>query len=162
MSDWNKQTAELVNTWTETQKKMWDGWLQTMETMSRGDNLKTLEAERQKIVETWEASVSKGLSAQAEWARLWAESLAANKAAPKPMIEWAKQMQAMMTSWTASQEQLSQVSFEMMKRAGAAELNETWETQGKALVKAWQDAVDKAIEAQRQMSKVFDADKKRA
>ncbi len=162
MSDWNKQTTELVNTWTETQKKMWDTWLGAMETMTPGSNPKGLGAERQKIMDAWEASLSKGLAAQTEWAGLWADSLAASKSTPKPMVEWAKQLQEMMKSWSASQEQLSHVWFEMMKKMDTAEMSETWEKSGKELVRVWQDAVDKAIEAQREMSKAVTQTQKRS
>jgi hypothetical protein len=161
MSDWTKQTEELVTTWNETQKKMWDNWLQAMESAGSGTNLRAFEKERQKIVDTWETSVMKGLEAQAEWAKLWSDGLAANKSTPKPMLDWAKQLGDMMRSWTASQEQLSQVWFDMMKKLDTTEMQGAWESHGKEMVKAWQDAVDKALEAQREMGKFWAESAKR-
>ena len=155
MSDWTKQTEQLVNTWSDTQKTMWDNWLGAMQSMSGGANLDAFEAERKKVVDTWEASVKKGLEAQAEWAKMWSDSLSANKSTPKPMLEWAKQMQTMMKSWTDSQEELSHVWFEMMKKMDASQMTGTWDAQGKQMVKAWQDAVDKSLEAQQEMTKVW-------
>ena len=54
MSDWTKQTEQLVNTWSDTQRSMWDNWLGAMEQMSAGNNLKAFETERKKVVDTWE------------------------------------------------------------------------------------------------------------
>lgn len=155
MSDWTKQTEQFVNTWTSAQKDMWDNWLSAAQTMSKGVNLSALEAERQKVIDSWEASVKKGLEAQAEWAKMWADTLADNKNTPKPMLEWAKQMHEMMKSWSASQEQLSHVWFEMVKKMDSTGLSGNWENQGAELMKAWQDAAQKALEAQQNMSKYW-------
>ena len=155
MSDWTKRTEELVNTWNETQKKLWDNWLGAVEAVSTGNATETFGAERRKMVETWEASVHKGLEAQAEWARLWAEGLGKSKDTPKPMLEWAKQLQEMMKSWTTSQQQLSQAWFDMMRTLDSGEVQALWENRGKELAEAWQEAVDKALEAQRDMSRLW-------
>ena len=80
---------------------------------------------------------------------MWADSLASNKSTPKPMLEWAKQMQDMMKSWTDQQENLSKVWFEMLKKMDASDMTEMWESQGKQMMKAWQEAVDKSLEAQK-------------
>lgn len=162
MSDWSKQTTELVNTWSETQKKLWDSWRSTVEAMTGQEAVKGFESERQKAVEAWEASIRKGLAAQSEWAKLWLEGLSSDKGTPKPVVEWAKQLQEMMQSWASSQEQFAKVWFEMMKKMGGGELGEAWEAQGKALVRAWQEAVDKALEAQREMGKVAAKARKQA
>ena len=148
MSDWTKQTEELVATWSDTQKQMWDNWLGAMESMSGNSNLEMFETERKKVVDTWEASVKQGLEAQAEWAKMWADSLKANKGTPKPMVDWAKQMQSMMKSWTDSQEELSKVWFEMVRKMDMTEASNMGD-QSKQVVRAWQDAVDKSLEAQK-------------
>lgn len=155
MSDWTKQAEQLVNTWSETQKKLWDNWLEAAQTMSGGANLKALESERKKAVDAWEASVKKGLEAQTEWAKMWVDGLAANKSTPKPTLEWAKQMQGMMKSWTNSQTELAHVWFEMVKKVDTSDMGDMWETQGKGMVKAWQEAVDKSVEAQHSMSQFW-------
>ena len=155
MSDWTKQTEQLVNTWSDTQRSMWDNWLGAMEQMSAGNNLKAFEDERKKVVDTWESSVHKGLEAQSQWAKMWADSLASNKSTPKPMLEWAKQMQDMMKSWTDQQENLSKVWFEMMKKMDASDMTEMWESQGTQMMKTWQEAVDKSLEAQKSMTDMW-------
>lgn len=162
MSDWSKQTTELVNTWSETQKKLWDSWFSAVESMTGQEAVKGFEGERQKAVEAWEASISKGLAAQREWAKLWLEGLSSGKGTPEPMVAWAKQLQEMMQSWTSSQEQLAKVWFEMVKKLGGAELGGAFEAQGKELVRAWQEAVDKALEAQREMGKAAAKARKQA
>lgn len=157
MSDWTKQTETLVNTWSNTQKQMWDNWLGAMESMSEqsnmGKSLETFEAERKKVVDTWEASVKQGLEAQAEWAKLWANNLKATKGTPKPMVDWAKQMQSMMKSWTDSQEELSKVWFEMVRKMDMTDAADMGDS--KQVVKAWQDAVDKSLEAQKNMTEFW-------
>ena len=155
MSDWTKQTEELVTTWSNTQKQMWDNWLGAMESMSGDANLQTFETERKKVVDTWEASVKKGLEAQAEWAKLWADNLKATKGTPKPMVDWAKQMQGMMKSWTDSQEELSKVWFEMVRKMDMTEMSDNMGDQSKQVVGAWQDAVDKSLEAQKNMTEFW-------
>ena len=155
MSDWTKQTEQFISSWADTQKKMWDSWAQAMQASAAETVNKTFEAERQKAVEAWESSMKKGLEAQGEWAKLWVNSLSENKATPKPMLEWAKQMQEMMTRWTASQEELSHVWFNMIKTMDAGQSVAVWEKQGKKLLVSWQEAADKALEAQREMSKFW-------
>ena len=152
MSDWTKQTEHLMNTWSDTQKKMWEGWLGAMNSSA---NLKMMEAERKKALETWETSVQQGLAAQAEWAKLWTEGLSANKSVPQPTLEWAKQMSAMMKSWTDTQQELSHLWFEMAKQMDPSQMGGSWDQQSKGVVKAWQDAVDKSLEAQKTMSQFW-------
>ncbi len=152
--NWTKQTENLVQTWADTQKKIWDNWVGAMDSMG-GMNLKTMEGERQKAIDTWHKSMQKGYEAQAEWANIWVKNLESNKSTPKPMLDWAKQMQSMMLGWTQSQEQLSGMWFDMIKKIDTGNMTENWEAQSKQLMQSWQEAVDKSMEAQQSMTKAW-------
>ena len=153
MSDWSKQTSDLVATWTETQKKMWDTWLGAMTNTSAGTSAKKASGERAKLLEAWHASLAKGLAAQSEWTKLWTEALGANPATPKPVLEGARQLQAMMATWTRAQTQLTGAWFELLKTADNPEMTAAWERQGQALLKSWQEATEQALIAQREMER---------
>lgn len=52
--DWAKQSQELIRTWAETQHKMWDAWLQSMQAAGAG----ALADTWQKTLETWQQSAT--------------------------------------------------------------------------------------------------------
>jgi hypothetical protein len=148
MSDWNKQAQEMLNTWTKAQQQLWDTWKTSMPqagTMQAGETW-------EKTVDFWKQAVDTSLNAQSEWANLWARSVAQANA-PKELSAWTDQMASIMTTWTESQSQLWQGVLDSMKRATPETLVQRMDESTRAAFQAWQEAVQKAVEAQRELSK---------
>ena len=148
--DWAKQSEEMMKTWTETQKKMWDNWLDTMQ-KAAGQNQ---AAEMwQKTVDTWEQTVNSTLDAQAEWTKMWADSLDSldvKADMPKEVADWAKQAQDMAKNWGETQRQMWQGWFDLVKKADAPKMAEAWGQEGQKAFAAWQESAQKMMDAQMQ------------
>ena len=148
MSDWNKQAQEMLNTWTKAQQQLWDTWKTAIPQNSVAQAGETWE----KTVDFWKQAVDTSLNAQAEWTNLWARSVAQANA-PKELSAWTDQMASTMQTWTESQSQLWQGVLDSMKRATPETLVQRMDESTRAAFQAWQDAVQKAVDAQRELSK---------
>lgn len=154
--DWTKQAQDTIKTWTETQQKMWDGWLKTV-----GQSAAPTQATEvwQNAVETWEGAVKNTLEAQSEWTRMWVESLTESSNVPKEVTEWAKQAQEMSQRWSDAQQQLWQSWFEIIRKIDPAKMGGAWDKEAQKLFQTWQESTQKLMEAQLKWAKTWSPDK---
>jgi aspartate aminotransferase-like enzyme len=143
MIDWTKQAEEMAKSWAETQKKMWDNWLGVMQ-QEKGQATEVWE----KTVGAWEETVKNTLNVQAEWTRMWADSLKSIEGAPKEVSEWAAQAQEMAKQWGEAQKQLWDNWFAMVKKVEPAKMSGDWSEEGQKMFKTWQESTQKMMEAQ--------------
>ena len=143
--DWTKQTEEVVKSWTETQRKMWDNWLKTVQ---QGPEQFQVANVWQKTLETWEETVKNTMSAQAEWMQMWADSFDQQQGIPKEVTQWVKQAQTMNNQWADIQQQMWQSWFELVKKVDPAKMSETLDADGKKAFAAWQETAEKVMAAQ--------------
>ena len=153
--DWSKQAEETVKTWTETQQKMWNSWLETVGQVSVPSQATEVW---QKTLETWEGAVKNTLDAQAEWAQMWAESFKTTSGIPKEIVEWAQQAQEMNKHWSDAQQQLWQSWFEVVRKIDPAKMGETWDKEGQKVFKAWQESAQKLTEEQLKWARKWTAE----
>jgi len=166
--DWTKQATEMLKTWTGAQQKVWETWASSMQLMAAPQSPEAW----QKTVETWRGTVRQALESQVELTRLWAEGVAsaavsmpsapqvpgmpAMGAAPSTaMVEWTRQMLAMTRSWTEQQVRFSESWFDLLKQAEPGSMAQTWDAaQAQKIMATWQEAAQKALEAQNEFSKM--------
>ena len=153
--DWAKQSEEMMKAWTETQKKMWDNWMEAMQ-QTTGQN-QTAEMWKE-TVDTWEQAVNNTLDAQAEWIRIWADSLDTKSNMPKEATEWAKQAQDMVKNWGDTQRQMWQSWFDLVKNADPPDMAQAWGNQGQKAFAAWQESAQKMMDAQKKWAGMWTAE----
>ena len=151
MSDWTKQTEELVNTFSNAQKKLWDGWFKAVESATKESPIKSLEDERLRILDTWQTSVKQGLETQAECLRAWADGVGVAPGAD----EWAKQSQEVMTRWAATQEEFLDSCFDAARKVDTSGVDAAWQTQGKKALEACREATDQGVKAQQDLTALW-------
>jgi len=144
--DWTKQTEEMIKTWTDAQRKMWDSW---MGAMKSGD----ASGAWAQTVEPWQKAVEQALEAQVAWIRSVAESVPSAPGATKEMSEWSQQMLEMMQRWTEAQKPMWERWFETLKSANVMDMAGTGAEEAKKVAQAWQDAAKKALEAQQEWAR---------
>ncbi|MCB9078043.1 MAG: hypothetical protein H6631_10660 [Anaerolineaceae bacterium] len=154
MMDWTKQTQDMFKSWTDTQKQMWDSWLQVVQ--KGGQPFQNNEI-WQKTIETWENTVKSTLSTQSEWMKKWTDTLNTQQNVPQELVKWADQTEGMLKQWTSTQEQLWAGWFDMMKKADLSKLGESFDMDGKKAFEAWQESAKKIQDAQEQMVKMWTA-----
>jgi len=142
--DWTNQTKEMMNQWTEMQKKMWEPFFANMP-----DGQK-LSGEKQ-----WEQTLAAGqqalkntLAAQTEWLKNWVEYLKGMESVPLQVIESAEQMQEMSGRWEETQEKLWENWFEMLKGFDMSKMSSNWSEASQNPYQAWQESTKKIIDAQ--------------
>ncbi len=143
--DWTKQSEEMMKAWTETQKKTWNIW---METVQQGSKQNQAAEMWQKIVDTWEQTINNTLEAQNEWTRMWAENFGAKTDLPKEATEWINQAQEMGKRWSETQQQLWRSWFELVKKADSAKMADAWGEEGQKAFKTWQESVQQVMDSQ--------------
>ena len=144
--DWNKQAEDMMKTWTETQKKMWDNWLDVAQPGSVQPQFAELW---QQTMETWEGTVKSTLAAQNEWTQSWVSSVE-QAGLPKELAELLKQGQEMSNQWAEAQQKLWQSWFSLMKDIEPTTFAPKWEDEGKKAFETWQEAAQKVMDAQKE------------
>lgn len=153
--NWAKQSEEMMKAWTDTQKKMWDNWLDTMQKAAGQNQVAEMW---QKTVDTWEQTVNSTLDAQAEWTKMWADSLDIKADMPKEVTDWAKQAQDMTKNWGETQRQMWQGWFDLVKKADAPKMAEAWGEEGQKAFSTWQESAQKMMDAQMEWAKKWTAE----
>lgn len=162
--DWSKQANDMIKTWTGTQQKVWESWMSSMQAMTTPQSPEAW----QKTVETWRGTVRYAIEQQVELTRLWAESVAAASVnmpvmpampsvpgVPTTPVEWTRQMLEMTRVWAETQMRFSENWFDLLKKAEPSMLAQMWDmTQAQKIMATWQEAAQKAVEAQTQFSQM--------
>ncbi|MBX0327111.1 hypothetical protein K2Z83_05370 [Oscillochloris sp. ZM17-4] len=169
--DWTKQANDMVKTWTGTQQKVWDTWLNSMQLVATPQSPESW----QKMVETWRGTVKQALESQMQLTQMWAESVAAASVSmpsvpgmpampnmpsipgvPGTAVEWTRQMLEMTRTWTDTQVRFSENWFDLLKKADPTAMGQGWDmSQAQKIMATWQDAAQKAIEAQNEFGRMM-------
>lgn len=146
--DWNQQMKEMMGSWTDMQRRMWESWVNSIKQFSgqAPQGAEGLQGEYRKHLEAWEASVNQALEAQNDWARKWSEQMNADQQAPEVLEQWNGQLQAMMKGWTESQQQLWTAWLESMRTMAPGQDAGQWGQESKKVMEAWQQAAERAQE----------------
>lgn len=166
--DWTKQANDMLKTFTSTQQKVWESWVSSMQLMATPQSPEAW----QKTVDTWRSTVKYTLEQQLELTRLWAESVATSSVTmpglpsipgmptmpgvPATAVEWTRQMLDMTRTWTETQVRFSENWFEILKKAEPSALAQGWDAgSAQKIMATWQEAAQKAVEAQTQFSQMM-------
>jgi hypothetical protein len=164
----------MIKTWTTTQQKVWDAWLSSAQLATTTPQS---PESWQKVVETWRGTVKQALESQLQLTQLWAEGVAAASVSlpslpslpglpslpslpgvpgvPTTPIEWTRQVLEMTRTWTDTQVRFSENWFDVLKKIDPTALSQNWDpAQAQKIVSSWQDAAQKAIEAQNELSRL--------
>jgi len=141
--EWAKQSEEMLKTWTETQKKMWDDWMKAVQGLGKSPSAEVWE----KTVDSWNQTIQRLLDAQVEGARHWVENFTTAKGTPEETAEWAKRGQDIITRWTETQKQLWGSWFEVIKKLDASNMM-NWTRDGQKFIQSWQETIQKALDSQ--------------
>ncbi|EFO79170.1 hypothetical protein OSCT_3003 [Oscillochloris trichoides DG-6] len=160
----------MIKTWTGTQQKVWDSWLNSMQLMSTPQSPETW----QKMVETWRGTVKQALESQLQLTQMWAESVAAASVSmpavpgmpampalpsvpgvPSNPVEMTRQVLEMTRAMTDTQVRFSENWFDLLKKADPTTMMQTWDiNQAQKIIATWQDAAQKAIDAQNEFGRM--------
>lgn len=176
--DWTTQANDMLKTFTSTQQKVWESWVSSMQTATTPQSPEAW----QKTVDTWRGTVKYALEQQLELTRLWAESVAAASvnapAMPNMMpgmpsmpmmpgmpsmpgmstnpVDMTRQILEMTRTWTETQVRFSENWFDMLKKAEPSMIAQNWDMgQAQKVMSTWQDAAQRAVEAQTQLSQMM-------
>lgn len=143
--DWQKQTQDMMKVWTDTQKKVWDNWTESMKSFSTVSNPTEAWV---KSIETWHGMVNNGIEVQHDWAKMWVDSVAKVDGVPAPMVEWTKQAFEMNTQVSNLQKQMWSQWFEFVKKLEPGKMPQFNSDEGKQMFQLWQDAVQNVAKVQ--------------
>ena len=145
MADWTKQADEVMNTWTKAQQDLWDAWRRSMPAPGAANE------SWGKTLDFWKQAVDRSLGAQAEWARLWAESIKGQKGMPKEIEGWTDQMLATVQTWNRAQADFWERMLESVQTMSPDALQQRVEQGAQAAFDNWQEAMKRAIAAQEEL-----------
>ena len=145
MSNWTKQTDDMLQALTDTQKRIWGIWTEAAEQQASQAQLADTW---RKAVDTWEAAVRNGLETQDAAMRSLGDNVSAVPAIPPDLLEWAAQTRALNARWTEAQRELWESYFAMVRKAVPVKMLGTIDDENRKLFAAWQESVEKVGAAQ--------------
>lgn len=140
----NKNTENILKTWSEAQQKLLSDWLDTVRKAGGTPALKLWE----QTMDAWESSVKSTMDAQTEWAHRWTETLEKAKGTPEEMRHLANEGRVQMQNWAEAQRELWQGWFNAVREINFKPDTSAASRTGKDLVQFWQDSAHKMIDAQ--------------
>ena len=143
-ADWAEQTQEMVNNWTEMQKKVWSVYFDSMNEMRKSPSEKLWD----QTVSAGQQAIKNSFSAQQEFLSSWVNYIKGIEGVPEQVMESSDQYQKMSEQWLDTQQQLWANWFEMLKNFDFSKLTATWSGAGTDPMKMWQDGAQKIVEAQ--------------
>ena len=151
-----KKKAEmhgLVEGWMESQQKLWDGWVQTVQQMGGGN---PMAGAWQQGLERWQEAVERTLDTQRQTIRAWADQVSQVQGAPDELKKWAEDGVALMDQWSDAQQGLWKQWFALMTSASSGS-GAPAADQMRQLMAGWEQAAGRMQELQRQWAATFGA-----
>jgi hypothetical protein len=140
--DFTQQAEDMIRTWGDVQKRMWEQWLEGTESLLKTSSRAGRQQAMAQAFRSWEQSVARALDAQVEWTRIWADSYANSGTDLGQPAAWADQFSQLMQGWVEMQKQLWHNWFETLAAVGPASATTAWD----AMWDAWQTAARQARE----------------
>jgi polyhydroxyalkanoate synthesis regulator protein len=142
--DWTKQNEAMFKAWTDTQKKMWDTFSESMAGFGKSPSEKLWE----QTIKAGEELVKNSFAAQAEWMNAWSENFKNLEGMPSQATEALIQFQEMTERWAATQEKLWAAWFDMLKKMDPSQFTGTWGEMPKNPFQVWQDSTKMVMDTQ--------------
>lgn len=161
--DWMQQSLDMMKSWSDMQKKMWEGWVDAASGLGQAQGNPMDE-----WVGRWQETVQKSMDVWEDLARsmvetetTWAGSQAAAGVWPgreddvrKMSKVWAEQTTNLMTAWAEAQRALWNAWFNVassMAKAGqgpGTESFDQWQEAARTSMDHWEELSRKAMESQ--------------
>ncbi len=145
--DWTKESQDMLKSWTDAQKRIWDGWIQNLQGTGRSAAADTW----QKTIEAWQASMNDVFEAQARLTKLWIDGMKSARTGTGAPAQWAESMQEMIQRLQDTQRQLWEGCFKALKAVDPRNPPGSWEQEARELFQHWQDTARRAMEAQAEL-----------
>ena len=143
MSD-KKTNETILKTWSETQQKLLNDWLDTVRKLG---GTPTLELWRQ-TVDSWQNSVKETVDARAEYTRQLTETLANDKGTPQEFRELAREGRDQLQHWAEAERDLWKGWFNVAREINFWPEPGTGAQASQDLLQLWQESTHKMIDAQ--------------
>ena len=96
--DWSKQAEAMMQTWTETQKKMWEGWFEMVQSASANNNSSPYSVYPEMMTQ-WQKMAAQNMKAWSANFTPTAQNLARQMVASQEMM--MRFMQNITQAWQA-------------------------------------------------------------
>lgn len=157
--DWMKQSQEMMESWVDAQKKMWEDWAAAapgfgkVEGNPLGDWVARWQETMQQSMDVWDDLASKAGGPGGAWASAgdWPGS---EEDAKKMAQIWMDQTTAVMKSWAEAQRALWDAWFEVANKTArsaqspGSEWYDSWQAAARKSMDAWEDLSRKTMETQ--------------
>ena len=144
MMDWNTQFEDMMKAWTDTQKKVWDSYFDTIQGFGKSQSTRM-----------WESTLARGeemlkdmLKTQMQGLTAWVDGLSEMEGVPPQMVESARQFQEMSSRWNKTQSELIENWFGMMKKFAPVSPADSWAEMPQTMFKTWQETTQGIMDAQ--------------
>jgi hypothetical protein len=135
---------EMMKNWMDNQKKLWDGFFDTVQGFEKPQSAQTWEH----VVALSEETFKKSSQAQTDWVQMWVRSLTSVPGLPNQASESAKQFQEMYQRWNETQERLWSTWFAMLKGFDPSKGMGAWAGMSANPFQMWQESTRKMVDAQ--------------
>jgi len=155
--DWMEQSLEMMKSWTDMQKRMWQGWLDASAGLGKTEDnplsewVARWQETAQKSMDTWEELTRTFVENEGKWAGSDAAAgywPGKEDEIKKMTASWTEQTLAVMKAWTEAQRKLWDSWF-----AAAADMAKSAKGPGGDWYEGWQDAAKRSMDAWDELSR---------
>lgn len=144
MTNWTKQFEDMMNAWTETQKKTWNSYFDTMQGLNKSQGARMWES----TLTMGEGMLKDMLNTQEQGLSAWVDGLSKMEGVPAQMVESARQFQEMNSRWNKTQAELIENWFGMLKKFTPSSPTDVWTEMPQTIFKTWQETTQSVMDAQ--------------
>lgn len=139
--NWQTQMEQMITGWTDTQRRMWDQWMEAVRGVAPG--AEQVQAQYHQQLDAWEKAVREALERQQEWVRNLQGGMMDEEAGRKAAEQWMQQIQENMSRWTEAQTELWNNLLKGVGETGSGG-GMPWARGAEDVMRAWQEATDRA------------------
>lgn len=144
MVELSRQAQAAVKAWMDTQREIWEQWLESSRRLSEVRSVEDWERESGRLVDQWEASAKSALGVPEEQMRRLVDALRDEERVPRELVNWAEDVLGVMREWREAQEPLWEAWFTTARQFGPARRTGNWEE----AMDTWRKAATNAAKSQ--------------
>lgn len=144
MVELSRQAQAAVKAWMDTQREIWEQWLESSRRLSEVRSVEDWEKEAGRLLDQWETSASAALALPVEQTRRLVEAMREDERVPGELVSWAEDVLGVMTEWREAQESFWDAWFTTARQFGPARRTGNWEE----AMDTWRKAATNAARSQ--------------
>ncbi|HZJ02076.1 MAG TPA: hypothetical protein VFE20_00100 [Thermoleophilia bacterium] len=164
---WTEETLEIMQSWADTQQKLWDSWFEAAGQTGQGeafagrDWFAQWQNATRKSLETWEELARQTMESQMGWAgnEQFSKMMESDSEEARKLHEtWMDQTSTILTSFSEAQKKVWEAWIETATSMAGSETKstewfKTWQDMANESLGSWDDLIKRSMDSQKEWTR---------